>query len=457
MKTFKYIFISIALLLVSCEKEPIHLYDLSISANDISLIKLRADHKTLLPNGISEMEFYAEAYALKNVTHYLKDADGNFITEKSDTLFLVPSSAIPNGVIKIYDSAGNELVNNRFSTTTHSPGTELEFYAKSGDVVSNRVMITIREVPDESYEEIVIPVIFHVLQPPATAAPSYDLTSEFLEKQLKHASDIFNREITTDPNAGNAKVVFKLAQFGLNGAALQQPGLNLVNLSVADNNALGTSGNKTAQYEKYILDKKRSIIWDPAKYLNIWIARFQTSYTPTGANTAQTYLPPSLIHPDYASETIAGLKLTESEGLPIDSIKDCKQVGIMVNLRGLTMPSSVQGSGNDYTLAYSLGLYYGLLETNARRYSVLVNGDNDYCDDTYSCYFNTYPRILKANGLEGQPEGREVECFTSYNVMDLYSKKNSITVDQAKRLREVLLKCPDRWTYKSNWALTGKD
>ncbi|MFR7874919.1 MAG: hypothetical protein ACLU4J_00085 [Butyricimonas paravirosa] len=48
--------------------------------------------------------------------------------------------------------------------------------------------------------------------PPATAAPSYDVSVELLERQLQRVSDAFNRKITTDPNAGNAKVVFKLAR-----------------------------------------------------------------------------------------------------------------------------------------------------------------------------------------------------------------------------------------------------
>lgn len=63
---------------------------------------------------------------------------------------------------------------------------------------SNRLEITIRELPEEDYEEIVIPVVFHVLVPPATAAPAYDLSVEFLEEQLQRVSDAFNRKITTD-------------------------------------------------------------------------------------------------------------------------------------------------------------------------------------------------------------------------------------------------------------------
>ena len=46
--------------------------------------------------------------------------------------------------------------------------------------------------------------------------------------------------------------------------------------------------------------------------------------------------------------------------------------------------------------------------------------------------------------------------FTSYNVMDRYSYKNSISRDQIKRIRMHLERCPSRWMYKSKFAFTGK-
>ena len=41
--------------------------------------------------------------------------------------------------------------------------------------------------------------------------------------------------------------------------------------------------------------------------------------------------------------------------------------------------------------------------------------------------------------------------------MDGYSYKNSVSVDQVRRLRTVLDRCPSRWMYKSRFATTGKD
>src|SRR5699024_11181335 len=109
-----------------------------------------------------------------------------------------------------------------------------QFYAKGGNLESERLSITIRELPDENYEEVVIPVVFHLLVPPATAAPSYDVSVELLERQLQRVSDAFNRKITTDPNAGNAKVVFKLATYDQTGLKMQEPGKNVENITAAD-------------------------------------------------------------------------------------------------------------------------------------------------------------------------------------------------------------------------------
>ena len=69
---------------------------------------------------------------------------------------------------------------------------------------------------------------------------------------------------------------------------------------------------------------------------------------------------------------------------------------------------------------------------------------------------NKLVKIYKNNRLYKQDANATYEWFTSFNIMDNYSFKNSITVDQAKRIRKVLEQCPSRWAYKSNWAFEGK-
>ncbi len=77
----------------------------------------------------------------------------------------------------------------------------------------------------------------------------------------------------------------------------------------------------------------------------------------------------------------------------------------------------------------------------------IVDGDTDFCSDThlYKYTYSLYKEDMNTGFI-----------FTSFNIMANYSRKNSITADQASRIREVFDKCPSRWSYKSDWAFTGK-
>lgn len=163
MRYIIVIFVTL-LMLSSCEKEESIIHDLNISPDEISKIELRADHKTLVPNGVSKMGFHTFVYAKRNVMSYGRDEEtGEFYGKEIEEEFLVPDDQIPAGYVKVYDQNGNVLEDGYYATTSDAPGTILQFYAKGGNMESNRLEITIRELPEEDYEEIVIPVVFHVL------------------------------------------------------------------------------------------------------------------------------------------------------------------------------------------------------------------------------------------------------------------------------------------------------
>ena len=102
-------------------------------------------------------------------------------------------------------------------------------------------------------------------------------------------------------------------------------------------------------------------------------------------------------------------------------------------------------------------MYYGLLYTDQDDNNTFVNGDNDYCPDTYAYYSGYSSGIYKNNRLYREDVDAEYEWFTSFNIMDNYSRRNSITVNQAERIRMIVERCPSRWAYKSSWAFTGKE
>ena len=460
----KYIYYSILvamLIFVSCQKEDYEILDLRISPDDISRIELKADHKTLVPNGINAMGFHTQVYAKKTVMSYGRDDETReFYAKETEEEFLVPNDQIPEGLIKYYDQDGNVLENGSYKTNDAAPGTTLQFYAKCGNLESNKLNVTIREIPDESYEEIVIPVVFHILLPPATQEAEVNITTKYLEEQLQRVSDAFNRKITTDPNAGNAKIVFKLAEYDNSGNKMMEKGKHMHNISSSDYRNMGTSYNKRSRYLDYIVDEWRDLIWDPNRYLNIWLAKFNLYTSTHGSGTSYSILPPTVMHPDYDKSSVPGIDFDYAEKFTIRELEDCREVGIMVNTNALLAPSTVQGS-NDFSLATPIAAYLGLLQTYCPEYDELnSDGDNDYCPDTYSYDYGFYRTVFKGNNLDGQPEdepSRPMEYFTSFNVMDIYSYKNSLSVDQVKRIRMVLKQCPSRWAYKSKWAFTGDE
>ena len=251
----------------ACSPENTEIFDLSSSVDDIKLIKLRADHKMLLPDGIAQMEFHVLAYGAQEFTTYeIEEVEGQdqYVIGTSRDTFEIPLDRLPEGCIKVYDDAGREVKDMIYSTTDRNKR-EITFYAKAGNVQSNSLTIQIRDLPEMDYEEIVVPVIFHVMVPPPSIGPAYSVSSEELQKRLDHLNDIFNRRATSDPNVGYAKIIFKLAEYDPSGRLLLEKGKNKVELA---------EEMSKSDYEDYINSK---LIWDPARYLNVWLAKYSTS------------------------------------------------------------------------------------------------------------------------------------------------------------------------------------
>lgn len=451
---FRYL--AIAILFCACEKEKTIILDLNSTKDEISRIELRADHKTLLPDGTSKMEFYPFVYGKKLVDSYGKNDEGEYISDKVEVEYLIPNDILPDDYVKVYDSKGNEVVDNVYSTKTEAPGTAIEFYAKAGNVESNRLTVTIRQLPDESYEELVIPVIFHFLLPPASSGPSYDVSVEYLENVLQRVNDVFNRRVTSDPNGGNVKVTFKLALYNNSGIRLQEPGKQTVelsrsNMSLIESYADDNGSKMDVGYNKFIMRYWSTFLWDPNKYLNIWVARKSGGDDFYDLSSYQSEFP-MVIHSDYSSEVIPGLEdLTVKDSYGLEDVEDCLEVGIILNYSSFLNPS------DNYSLAQILGRYLGLYYTDQDDNDDWVDDDNDYCADTYYYYSGNSPSIFKNTRLYREDEEAQYDWFTSFNVMDNYSRKNSVSVDQALRMRKVLKCCPSRWAYKSDWAFTGKE
>lgn len=426
----KYLlFVFMLIFAVSCSPEDAEILDMSSSIDDVKFIELRADHKTLLPNGQAVMGFYVVAYGIDNFAVYEKEEKNGeiFYTESvvRDT-FEIPLDRLPVGCVKLYEQDGNEVLGMEYKTKDQEPCL-LTFYAQVGDLKSNEISIRIREIPNDNYEEIVVPVIFHVLVPKNSIAPSYNVSSEELLKRIEDLNNIFNCRLTKDPNGGNAKVTFRLAEYDPDGVVLTELGKNRVDVE---------ESWSSSEYREYIL---KELIWEPTKYLNIWLADASSRY---GGPTDRL----------KGTEEILGLSTEEVSEFTATDVVDLSDVGLLINI------SDFLNTENRYVfdISMALGEYYGLLYTDQDDNDEFINGDNDYCPDTYSYYSGYNSSIYKNNRLYREDENAQYEWFTSFNIMDSYSRKNSISVDQVARIRTVLEQCPSRWAYKSSWAFEGK-
>jgi len=448
----KYINILIGILmLIACSPESVTIRDFSVAKEDIKKLVLRADHKTLVPNGIGKMEFHVLAYGEKEFTEYkdVMTADTMYYDENRKTvLYQIPNDLLPKDCIKVYDENGIEIKDNIFSTT-ETGVRKIHFYAQGGNIRSNEYEISIRELPDESYEEIVYPVIFHVLIPPTSSGPTYSISSEFLQERLDRINDIFNRKVTSDPNGGNAKITFKLAEYDEDGLPLLEKGKHEVQLTSAMSDRY--------DYIDYI---ERRLIWNPMKYLNVWIAKFSNSISDSGSETYIVEDPSVIVR---GSEPIPDIDAEEVDTFTADDVESFADAGFIVNFHEFLNPNVF--NSNSFEVGTAFAAYLGLRRTDYYdSYGIAVvfdeTGDTDFCPDTY--FYDKYNELIyKNNDLSecyNYPFDIDpIEYFTSFNVMDRYSRKNSLSIDQVKRIRAVVERCPSRWAYKSDWAFTGKE
>lgn len=436
------LFFACFVLCTACQNEDDYIYQNPVSLGNIKFISLRADHKTLLPDGKAKMQFYIEAYGIKELPDYSVTMEGDSVryypSVACDT-FKIPSDAIPAGVLKLYDETGNEYPDFGYSTTDTRERT-ITFYARSGELESNKLTVQIRPLP-EVYEELVFPVIFHVLEEDTKfGIASVSITAESVKKNLERLNKVFNGLLTTDPNGGNAHIRFEAAVYDPSGVKLPDEGIHRYASKLPDSFWVqGEDAVKIA--EDYVLKNDLYLMYDYRNYLNVWLIN-----NPNGASSSAKV--PTVI---LNGESIPGLEATNwpVTGFPLRP----RDVGIFIDMGHFLNPMS---SSDFFEISTAVAQYFGLLTTRASGfadYTNIVDGDTDYCPDTYY-YWEDNQSIFKNTGKNGIPD-EDSEYFTSYNVMDRYSKKTSITVDQMKRIREHIEKCPSRWMYKSKYPFTG--
>lgn len=441
MKSLKYIAPFLLFLLWACESDETEFIpQTQVDGGNVKLLSLRADHWMMLPDGKATMKFYPEAYNILELPNYTPTYKGDtalYIPSIKRDTSLIPISMLPEGLFKLYDEEGNEYPDFTYSTKNAEPRI-IRFHVEAGELKSEDLSIEIRQLPMEEYEELEIPVIFHVLNQPSTPGiPNIKIEASTIYKRIERMNDIFTGKATTDPNGWNAKIKFVPALYDNNGSMLEQPGMHSHEIP----STVVLEADK--DFSNYVFENADQLIYNHKHFLNIWLIN-----NPKGSSSIVS--PPTII--DDPNNPIIGLK-AEQETAPFPSKPE--DVGFFVSMSDFVNPLQ---STEYFELSTVMGKYLGLLVTKASESSYapnFTNGDTDYCSDT-PFYWTSTQSIYKTN-YHASLNAENVHYFTSYNIMDGYSYKNSITLDQANRIRQILKRCPSRWMYKSKFALTGKE
>lgn len=439
MKSLKYIVLILLPLLWACENDDFEFIpQTQVDGGSIKLLSLRADHWKMLPDGKATMKFYPEAYNILELPNYTPTYKGDtalYIPSIKRDTSLIPTSMLPEGLIKLYDEEGNEYPDFTFSTANAEPRI-VRFHVEAGELRSEDLSIEIRPLPTQEYEVLEIPVVFHVLNQPSTPGiPAIEIDSSTVYNRIARMNDIFAGKVTTDPNGWDARIKFVPALYDDNGTLLEKPGMHLYEIPST------VVLEEDKDFSAYVFENMDYLIYDYKHFLNIWLIN-----NPKGSSSIVS--PPTII--DDPNNPIEGLNAGE-EPVPFPSKPE--DVGFFVSMSDFVNPRQ---STDYFEISTVMGKYLGLLVTQANESSYAANfknGDTDYCSDT-PFYWTNGQSIYKSD-YHANLHADDVHSFTSYNIMDGYSYKNSITLDQVNRIRQILERCPSRWMYKSKYALTG--
>jgi len=413
-----------AMWMLSCKQESFNYMIPDAAAIKVDSIDFSAGSPTLIADGQASLSFIIQAYTKMKVTI-------NGVTK--DSMVLVPADRIPDTDKKVFDETGKET-GLAFSTTTANPGTK-SFYAKIGDKQSAARQVIIKAA-DPAYSKIVIPVVIHVFELKKTDAKRYPWYVEVDYKRLQDMvaglNVMFNRTGTSAPNGTSANIEFVLAPNGPDGRPLEKAGYNMFEYLSTMNWGFGTATAAT-----FIKANAAKLLWNPKKYLNIWV--LPSAVFNGGITNAK---------PGYTLSATPLPGVTLQKVASVDSVRltEPEKVGLMIGRDELY--SALRGPAPN--IGWRLGTFYGLFRT----YSY-VNETNytDYCTDTQKWLITQIRNIYKrsSDGILFRAENVMDATFTDFNIeggQNLVSRVNTFTVDQVKRIRYVVQNCPERMAWQ---------
>jgi hypothetical protein len=285
-----------------------------------------------------------------------------------------------------------------------------------------------------SFPAYTIPVIFHILHSGQATGTSPNITQARVGVQVNILNQIYNGQ-GANPNAiaqysnyaANPNIQFCLATADPTNIPLAEPGINRIDMAAvlgANTNTMQTDAQVLAFIE---YTAKPYAIWDPTKYLNIFVSPTSSSVTVLGRATFP------------ASTTLQG---------SFGSIGTGTTDGVWVSTQVVGTASATPGPyianyDKGKTLAMEIGHWLGV-----RNIWGDANCGSDYCNDTpphtgpNSACPGSYPYKVNSCGPNLSPGGE-----MSMNMMDnTYDDcRWMFTNDQVIRMHTAMSQCPYRW------------
>ena len=411
--------------IISCTPDKDEVLEMGLVDMDhIKDIKLRTSHYQLLANGKAQLEF----------NPLLTTKDG----------FTVQDSRVDHSQIEYYTSTG-ETLPKVFSTSDKSLiGKEINVHAKikGADLTSNTVTFTISDPSvSDTYTEITIPVIFHLIQSNQDIAGyGGEIPMERIHLLIDKINNTFSGNVSTNAMGVDTKIRFKAAVYDPYKNKLQEPGINRIYVEKVTDAAKD-------QYKTFIKDQKA--LWPYDKYLNVWlISDRENEYDKFFYTISRTCIPRYIATEADPAKIPEGLTLSS---LPENWTPVPNEVGILYKLQSIQTMVRSFGEKNENELVNGFGYYLGLLPTWGASSSAKPQ---DYCSDTHKYYGNDnegYNKNQTAYKLVG-------DCFfLAENIMDdPVGVHRSVSQQQAQRMRWILNNSPERSAWKSDYAFTGR-
>lgn len=242
--------VSVALLATACSPDEEIFHDNSkVDPAIVDAVTIMPNQKRLIADGNAQIELQPTVFTKSGTQVPDTRVDDDWIEYTSDT-----PGVVAGRVISIADAS---LVGKTVTVKARVKTT-----GKESDPVSFSVIASKK---DQFANELVIPVVFHILQ---TKDDIDNYGGEFklerIEMQLKRLNNMFSGAVSHNPVGVNTNIRFEMAQYDQYGNRLVEPGVD--RKTIAD----GAFSKKDGSDIDSLITAER-LLWSADDYLNVWL------------------------------------------------------------------------------------------------------------------------------------------------------------------------------------------